>query len=294
MMLRGQPQFDAMRTLTTIIWRTALIVPAILALQMSYAHEPTSIKVSLTSDDIVGYWIHLPRDHSSEQVWPVILFLHGGDAVAEDLDYVRTLGPARYLENTNQQDSLLGKLIGDSFVIISPHLSNENGQRNRQWHDYADVIDSIVETVICRYGGDRRRFYITGLSRGGHGTWRLPSVTKHPIAAIVPVCGRSNDAGCLASTTHLPIWNTCNKGDALITVEFQEQAVATIEAAGGDEFLRLADVSPVDTTYLEHRHIFTSFDRQGHDAWTATYGSRHIYEWMLKFSNIDGKILHHD
>ena len=53
-------------------------------------------------------------------------------------------------------------------------------------------------------------------------------------------------------------------------------------AAGAEKSHRLHDAAPKGGEYLSHRHIFTSYDRNGHDAWSDTYCQPHIYQWLLR------------
>lgn len=47
----------------------------------------------------------------------------------------------------------------------------------------------VVAEVVSNYSVNTRRLYVTGLSRGGNGTWRTCSLYPDVFAAAVPICG---------------------------------------------------------------------------------------------------------
>ncbi len=279
----------------------------------SYAseREPESIRIELAEEGIDGYWVHLPRDYNTQQLWPVLVYLHGADAVFEDLDYVVDVGPIGYAASDTSQSGELRNLITSRFIIIAPHLITSS-VFDASWATEVDILDAILDTVLNQYSGDREKMYITGLSLGGAGSWLLPRVTRHSIAAVVPVCGaprghfagdprprdktsiEPNDQFDPTPFETIPVWNTSNARDGWPTRVFQSTAVKEIEALGGEKFLKLPTASPSGTEYLKHRRIFTSFDRSGHDAWSATYCNAQVYRWLLSFSYRDGEIVQED
>ena len=66
-------------------------------------------------------------------------------------------------------DKDLRKLITDTFVVIMPHI--EEGQ----FYNNEKAIQTIIKEVASDHNIDTKRIYLTGLSRGGHGTWGLAS-----------------------------------------------------------------------------------------------------------------------
>lgn len=253
---------------------------------------PAPGKVTFVSDgfsgkNIMGYWINLPEKHHPSQTWPILIFLHGGGMGENpDISRVKRYGPLKQVLEGSLTDQSAGTLL-KGFIIVCPILP-ENPKNFTLWIDNIKILDSIIDTIIIDYRGDPSRLYITGSSRGGSGAWRFPKHSRYPIAAIVPVCGFYIKKANLDSLVDIPVWITCNTGDRVYNT--QRRAVFYIEEKGGERFLLLDTASPDDSIFLEKKHIFTSFAKKGHDAWTATYASPRIYQWMLNFRNINGKI----
>ncbi len=294
--------------------KNVLVLAVLLCLSVTGAQskassdEPARIKVELTEENIDGFWVHFPRNFDGQERWPVLLYLHGVGAVEQDLDYIGGLGPVAYAAEDTSQSGELRDIIHSKFIIVAPHLTSRPADF-ASWTVEVEILDAILDTVFNRWPGDRERLYLTGLSRGGGACWLLPNLTRHHIAAVVPVCGMSmgyfaddprpremtstepNEQFSPVAFETLPVWNTCNARDGWPTRVFQLTAVKEIEALGGEKFLKIQTASPAGTDYLKHRRIFTSFDRKGHDAWSATYRNVQIYRWLLSFSNRDGDIL---
>jgi predicted peptidase len=59
--------------------------------------------------------------------------------------------------------------------------------------------------VINAYSVDESRIYLTGLSRGGFGTWEFAVSYPDLFAAIAPVCARGISG--IERVKDIPVWN---------------------------------------------------------------------------------------
>jgi predicted peptidase len=235
---------------------------------------------SIPAGKIDGYWIHLPEKFEERSVeYPVLLFLHGASAILDSLGSIKYMGPVKVLYDDNVSDSLR-LLLSSKFIIVNPHLKGQPREYS-QWYDQSKILDHILDVVIEKYNGDPERIYLTGLSRGGRGTWGYSIISRHKLAAIIPICGTYDKEHDIASLKDIPIWITCNTGDSKVTYDAQLNAVKIIESSGGEPFFHLNNTNPESDIYLSKKHVFTSFKKNGHDAWTETYSSISIYKWLL-------------
>ncbi len=278
----------------------------------SNKNETQAFKFVIARSGIDGYWVRLPYQYNKQKQWPVIVYFHGSGYIESDLDSISNIGPTFYANRDTSQVGELRNQLFSNFIIITPHLKGTGEEPSSFWPSWAKeftTIDAIIDTVVNKYSGNKEKIYLTGVSLGGAACWLLPNNLESPIAAVVPVCGTpqahygSNDPRPKEKTWNepfeifnanqfrkLPVWNTGNARDGWPNRIFQQIAVENIEATGGSKFLKMTTVTPIDTTYLNHKRIFTSFDKSGHNAWTETYSSSHIYKWMLTFKNSNGEI----
>jgi predicted peptidase len=108
---------------------------------------------------------------------------------------------------------------------------------------------------------DQRRIYVTGLSMGGFGTWRLAAYSPTRFAAIAPICG-GGEPYWARSFAKLPTWAFHGAKDTGVLVERSQTMIDAMIARGG---------SPKLTIYPD----------AGHDSWTETYSNPEFYDWLL-------------
>ncbi|MGB7328588.1 MAG: prolyl oligopeptidase family serine peptidase [Rubripirellula sp.] len=180
---------------------------------------------------------------------PLLLFLHGGGEGGNDVKKVKTHGPPRLIDE--------GKEF--PFFVVSP----QNPSTSQFWDDQALI--ALIDDVVSRYEIDPTRIYLTGMSRGGYGAWRLAIQNPDRFACLVPICG-GGDPPYVGKIKHLPVWVFHGRKDDLIPISESQQMVDALRAAGNDA-------------------AFTIYPGAKHDAWTETYRNEELYRWMLKQRN---------
>lgn len=231
---------------------------------------------------IDGYSLYIPESYAENgEKRAVLIFLHGG------------LGVGGVVAKVNQQPlpELIVKAAGgsaekdaylrDSFLVVSPHLSFGN-YAERQFYQQEGTMRQIIGEVLSNYNADPSRVYLTGLSRGGHGTWGLASRMSDVLAAAVPIAGALHGVKDYQELTDLPMWVIHNTGDEQVDYGRTARGVEEIEALSGKQFLKLTSMELKETSDLEQDQIFTSFQREGHDSWTDAYESPILYKWLLR------------
>lgn len=194
------------------------------------------------------YLLYLPDGYSkSDKTWPLVLFLHGAGERGSDLNYVKRHGPPKLIEQ--------GKSF--PFVLVSPQCPEDS-----IW--YTDVLGAMLDEIEENYHIDKDREYVTGLSMGGFGTWKMAEEYPNRFAAIAPICGWSSlDTVC--NLKHIPIWVFHGKKDKVVPFDRSEVLVNALKKCGGNV-------------------QFTVYPNAAHDSWTETYNNPELYDWMLKQS----------
>jgi len=192
-----------------------------------------------------SYQLHLPKGHAGETTgWPLIIFLHGSGERGSDLNQVKVHGPPKIAD----RDPAF------PFVLVSPQLPAE-----QEW-DLAK-LSSLLDHGIATLRIDPARIYITGLSLGGHATWRWAAAEPWRFAAIAPVAGRGDPATACALKA-MPVWAFHGDRDDVVPPEGSFAMIRAIRACGGQPRL-------------------TIYPDLGHNSWDPAYDDPALYLWLL-------------
>jgi len=193
-----------------------------------------------------GYLLYLPDGYDKGSTkWPLVLFLHGSGERGTDLELVKRHGPPRLVESGRKFP----------FILVSPQCPEDEN-----WS--APVLKALLDRILKTHRVDRSRLCLTGLSRGGHGTWNTAIAYPDLFAALAPVCAWGDPAG-VSVLKNVPVWAFHGKKDSTVAFERGERMVRSLEAAGGNV-------------------RFTAYPDAEHDCWTETYQNPELYEWMLR------------
>ena len=227
--------------------RYTLAVLAVLGLAVPASAEdkPASTQQEKRSEKaMLNYLLFLPADYEkAEKPFPLILFLHGAGETGSDLSKVKKHGPPKVVE----------KKKDFPFIVVSPQAPR------RGWDPQA--LLALLDEVEAKYKVDKDRVYLTGLSMGGFGTWRLAAVAPERFAAIAPICG-GGDPKTVAKLKGLPIWVFHGAKDNAVPLKRSQDMVKALKDAG-------------------HEVKFTVYPDAGHDSWTASYNNPELYKWFL-------------
>lgn len=203
----------------------------------------------------LGYLLYLPKAYGedSSKQWPLVLFLHGSGERGSNVDLVAVHGPPKLVKQ--------GKEF--PFILVSPQCPSED-----HWH--AEELMALVDDLSGVLRVDRHRFYVTGLSMGGYGSWDLAARYPERIAAVAPICGGGDRLAIKIAGNHrdalksLGVWAFHGGKDNVVPLAESQQMV--------DEFKHLG------ATDIQ----LTVFPEAGHDSWTEAYNKPELFEWLLK------------
>jgi predicted esterase len=191
--------------------------------------------------------VYLPKEYEADpqKKWPLVLFLHGaGDGDTPEL--LRKWGPPKEVKN------------GRDFPFIMAAPRSEPGPW--MWW-YAPRVAEFLDEMEKTYRVDKDRVYVTGLSMGGNGAWRMAQEYPERIAAIAPFCGRG-EVALAPRMKNVPVWAFHGEKDTDSPVEWSRDMVAALEATGAKPKL-------------------TVFPDKAHQCWDDVYTGTEIYDWLL-------------
>ena len=213
-----------------------------------------NIQTTYTAKINLNYLLYLPKDYDSKDKWPLMIFLHGSGERGSNLELVKRNGPPKLVEE--------GKDF--PFVIISPQCPN-----GTRWK--TEPLLALLDEAVKDYKIDTNRIYITGLSMGGNGTWKLANEISNRLAAIIPVCGWG-DPFTICEIGDLPVWVFHGEKDPIVPIKKAQDMVDALKFCKGNV-------------------QFTVYPDAGHDSWTETYNNPEVYKWLLEHTRDQRKDL---
>lgn len=206
----------------------------------------------------LNYLLYLPPDYSKagDKKWPLMLFLHGAGERGTNVQRAAIHGPM----------SLVKQGTNFPFIIVTPQCP-----AGELWDN--EPLLQLIERITEKYSTDTNRIYLTGLSMGGYGTWKLGLSHPDKFAAIAPICGGASMIDVILGTwdkkkelEKLAIWAFHGAKDDVVPLIESERVVNSLKRAGVKN-IKL-------TVYPEARH----------DSWKEVYADPKFYEWLLKQS----------
>jgi hypothetical protein len=274
------------------IVRACLLGVGLLSFNAAVFSQQVAKRISYPAspDGGIGFLEFRPSDYGSQR-HPLIIFLHGigerGNGTTQ-IGSVTANAIPRYCANgASMRFTYNGQT--SSFVVLSPQLSSSYGY----WPPY--YVKEMINYAKANLQIDPNRIYITGLSLGGGGVWRVITDTQGfdptfdaGIAAVAPVCGTQEmndyDFCRTIGANHLPIWAFHSMDDGTVGVGATQH---------GEILSNQCGVTPASK--------FTYYQGGGHvGAWIYAYDTGHntfivngggsftanpnMYEWFLSQS----------
>jgi predicted peptidase len=197
------------------------------------------------------YVVFVPKAYTGEKALPLILFLHGSGETGTD--------------GKKQAVTGLGKAIKaqeDSFPFLAVFPQSQKRDWKAASEDGKRAI-AILDEVEKNYKVDKKKVYLTGLSMGGYGTWSFAAAYPERWAAIVPICG-GGDTKSAEKIKNIPCWCFHGDKDNAVNVEMSRKMTKALKDAGAKEV------------------EYTEYPGVGHNSWDKAYGTKELYEWLLK------------
>jgi len=213
------------------------------------AGQQIETKLDTSDSGTIEYLLYLPEDYDSTDQWPLMLFLHGRGESYGPLSLVAKWGPPRMAARGDELP----------LIVVSPQCPRKDSWFSpQQQQRLLELLDAVTESLKV----DEDRIYLTGLSLGGYGSWRLAADHPDRFAAVVPICGGGNPKDAESLKT-LPIWVFHGTDDRAVNFGKSREMVDAIKQAGGESIR------------------FTDLEHFGHNSWSAAYATPELFKWML-------------
>lgn len=206
------------------------------------------------------YRLYSPVVLNPSGKYPLVLFLHGLEALGED--NAKQISGMDFA-GTHAWVMLHHQAVYPCFVLAPqcPVGGLWTNPITRKPSKHLRRAVAMIEELSRELPIDPDRIYVTGQSMGGYGAWAAISYFPDFFAAAVPVCGggRTGRARYIVGT---PVWAFHGSLDPIIWPRESRRMIAALRKAGGNP------------RYTEFRFV-------GHSAWDAAYLHPELVPWLF-------------
>lgn len=204
--------------------------------------------------DTLLYRIMKPLDYDPRKRYPLVV----GLPYSCRLDNTRQIDAcpiAKWLatpENRRKYSAFV-------FVPRCPPHTGWGGVANTP--SVAPLAIEAIRSLDKAFSIDARRRYVSGVSRGGYGSWHLIGTHPELFAAAIPVCGEGDPAQAHEMTS-VSVWAFHGAKDMNVPVSGSRNMVSALKKAGGTP------------RYTEYPHA-------AHSIWEEVVKTPGLLEWLF-------------
>nr|WKN35239.1 prolyl oligopeptidase family serine peptidase [Tunicatimonas sp. TK19036] len=197
--------------------------------------------------DTLRYLLLKPLDYAPNQKYPLVVTLpynkYEGAEVAKLLSEQA---------NRSQYPAFL-------FVPYCPPGEGWGGIPNYPTID--TIVFETLQNLKRQLSIDEARLYVTGISRGGYGSWHFIGLRPDIFAAAIPVCG-GGDPSLAHNMTDVSVWAFHGRNDRNVPVSGSRDIIEAIKEAGGEP-------------------RYTEFPDEGHNIWYQVSQTPGLLDWLF-------------
>lgn len=210
------------------------------------------------------YLLYLPENYDPARRYPAVLFLHGIGERGADPSVIADYGPFQYILRGNALDMLViaPQVETSAHWVEDSQGAESDVQMERLW--------TFLEQMCQRYAVDTDRIYLTGLSMGGRGAYKLACRYPQAFAAVAICCGRAGQAEApeqmmydLTGLAELPVWLFHGLSDRTVAPNHALRAMEALRRLQPEGNFRL-----------------TLYPGVGHGCYERAYLDPALYDWM--------------
>jgi predicted peptidase len=193
------------------------------------------------------YYLYHPDNYFSDedQEFGLLLFLHGGGESGQELKELKKHGPPK----------MMAEGYPFPFLVLAPQNPYE-----KQWWDVR-AVNQLLDSIVENNRVDKKRIYLTGLSRGGGAAWEMAIQFPDKFAALAVVCGMAPVPYAHWLNKEMPIWVFHGEDDEVIPVSESDAMVSKLKEMG-------------------FQVKYDRYEGVGHNSWGRAYTNDELYDWM--------------
>ena len=202
--------------------------------------------------ETLEYWLMTPKEYDKTKKYPLLVALHGSGGTTQA---PAALGTDEMREK--HRWFVMAPRAPEGWAWAYPRLIREKaGERPTR----LPLVFEAMGALEKEFSLDPQRFYVTGQSLGGIGTYGALAAHPEMFAAAAPVCG-AWDVEDAPKFAHVPMW-ICHGGeDRTVLVDYSRKMVEALKQAGASPH-------------------YTEFPGVGHNSWMNAYAMPELWDWM--------------
>lgn len=206
--------------------------------------------------DTLRYRLLKPLGYDTSGKYPLVISLpYGGQPGTDTIRQIEGAAAAQLLSSdTNRK-----KYPAFIFVPNCPPGSGWGGIPG-----YPSVDSLVYEAITSldeQYKIDPKRRYVTGISRGGYGTWNFICMRPDLFAAAIPICGGGNPL-LAPRAARVAVWAFHGANDRNVPVNGSRNMIGAIRKAGG-------------------RPKYTEYANEGHNIGYLVEITPGLWDWLF-------------
>tara|TARA_R110002051_G_scaffold87812_4_gene154696 strand:- start:24 stop:737 length:714 start_codon:yes stop_codon:yes gene_type:complete len=204
-------------------------------------------ELETVSVEKIKYFLYYPEDYedNKDKQYGILLFLHGSGDIP--LNSNKSMAPPKLLVDGTKFP----------FLILVPQLLHQK----KMWNTRA--VMQLLDTIVNNNRIDKKKIYLSGLSRGGAAAWDLVIEYPETFAALAVVCGMAPTPYANWIDKNLPIWVFHGEEDKSIPINESEEMVNKLKK-------------------MNYNVKFTKYKGLGHEIWNTVYSNSELYIWLDK------------
>jgi Prolyl oligopeptidase family len=209
-----------------------------------------------SNGDSLLYRLLKPLDYDPAKKYPLVISLpYGGQPGTDTIRQIEGASAAEVLSEYSNRRNY------PAFIFI-PHCPPGGGWGGIPNYPTTDsLVFEAISSLETQFGIDAKRIYITGLSRGGYGTWNF--ICKRPdlFAAAIPVCG-GGDPALASKAVDVAVWAFHGKNDKNVPVSGSRDMINAMRNAGGHP-------------------TYTEYPDEAHNIWNRVSITPGLWDWLF-------------
>jgi len=207
----------------------------------------------------MAYRLYVPPNYDATQKYPLVIWLHGSDAIGTD--------NLKQITGYNDAGTRVWTVHWKGFptLVVAPQ------SYERYWSLHPSplpaeepLVMNIVAALEREFDIDPDRIYLAGQSMGGFGVWEFLEQRPDFYAAAVALCGpvgpgMISDAHTIA---HIPVWVFQGAKDDVVSLADVRSMLESLRMAGGHP-------------------RYTEYSNLGHVIGPASFAETGLLPWLF-------------